>query len=129
MHFQLGAQILIAAVDRISDHPGERDLCKPQTLDHLPGLLAFGLEAHDVGNPCLLTVLAIFDPAHGKIEFAIQERLAFRASVSEEHPDLAIFQVACRAAMLSRHSRRFFAAFAKTRFVDHQDGVRIAQVF
>ena len=103
MSFQPGAQILITAVDRISDHPGERDLRLPQTLDHLASLLAFGLEAHGVGNPCLLTALTIFDPAHGQIQFAIQQGVVFRAGVSEEHPDLAIFQVARRAAVLPGH--------------------------
>ena len=79
------------------------------------------------GIPASSAPLAILDPAHGQIQFAIQEGVAFRAGVSEEHPDLAIFQVARRAAMLPGHPCGLFATLAKTRFVDHQDRVRITQ--
>ena len=127
MRFQKGSQILIPAVDGIGHYPGERDLRFPETFDHLAGQLAFRLKAHRVGNPCLSAPFGIPDPSQGQIQFAIQEGVAFRAGVSEEHPDLAIFQVARRAAMLPGHPRGLVATLAKTRFVDHQDRVRITQ--
>src|SRR6266851_5991105 len=103
MGFQPGTQIPIPAVDGISNDPGEGDLGFPEALDHLSGLLTFGVKAHLFWNACLSAPLPILDPAQGDVEFSIDQRVAPGAHVGQKYSHLTIFQLACCAAMLIRH--------------------------
>jgi len=128
MRFQPEAEVQIPSIDGISDHPGKRNLCVPQTLDHLSGQFAFGRKASGIRNACFPTAFAILDPAQREVQFPIEQCVAEAADVGEKHPDLTIFELARRSAILFRHSCRFLAAFTKARFVDHQDRLGITQL-
>src|SRR3989440_3141003 len=79
------------------------------------------------GNPASWHRFRSLIQRMGRYNSGSCEGVTFRAGVSEEHSDLAIFQVAGRVAMLPGHPCRLFASLAKTRFVDHQDRLRITQ--
>lgn len=83
MRFEPEAQVQIRAIDTIGHHPGNRDLCPQDPLQHLLGQLTFGLEARPFGNTYLSTSLSIVDPVLGQIELAVDEAVAFRAHVRE----------------------------------------------
>ncbi len=125
--FQPDASVQIPTLDGIGNDPGKRNLRLPKALDHLSGQFTFGLKANGVGNTCLPTPLLILSPAQGKIQFPIQQRVAFDAGVGEKDPDLTVLNLARRPTLLLCDTCRFFPSFGKAGLVDHQDGLWIKE--
>src|SRR5947209_8495769 len=100
MSFEPGAQIQVAAIDRIGHHPGNGDLSCADALDHESGQFTLRLKMNRVRNPCLSTSLTIVCPWLGKIEFTIQQGVSLGTHVGEKHAHLRVLDLSAGSAIL-----------------------------
>ena len=61
-----GAQIQVAAIDRICHHPGNGEVSVKDPCEHLDGQFWLGLEAHRLGNMGGLTPFPISHQSKGR---------------------------------------------------------------
>src|SRR5712691_1543965 len=127
--FQPRAQLVLVSIDRVSHDPCNGDLRAVDTLDHLPGQFAFRLKMNGLRNASLAAALWIIDPSFGQIQVAINERMPTAGDISEKHGDLTVLNHAAGATILLLDPGGFLALFRKARFVDHQDGGFLPQLF
>ena len=122
MRFQPGAQVQVAPIDRISYHPGDRDLSLPDAFKHLLSqfTLSFGNEPFQ--EYPLLGTASVLYPWQGKIEFPIDEGMPSRRDIGEKHADLAVLDLPGRPTVLHLDARRLLPALGETGFVNDQDG-------
>jgi hypothetical protein len=86
------------------------------------------LKPNRLRNTRLQATLTVLYPFQGKIEFTINERMAFRAHVREKHTDLTIFDLFCRSTILLRNSCRLISLLgnyvsSKINTLDQQEDV------
>ena len=115
MGFQPGAQILVAAIHRVGDHPSHRHASLMQALEHLKCQVGFGAKGDGVGNARLLATHMIVEPVLRYVEFAINERMTAGRDIGEEDPYLAVLHVPGRAAILLFDACRVRATVALCR--------------
>ena len=106
MRLQPGAQVQVAAIDRIGHHPGDGDRSLPEALHHLNRQFRFGLEAHRLRDACSLTPIMILDPVERQIEFAVNEGMSLGRDVGEKDADLTVLDLSGRPAVLHLDARR-----------------------
>ena len=78
-----GTQSLIATIHGISHNPRDGNMSMVDALDHLSGQLTLCLETNGIRNTRLLRALTILYPFQRKVEFTVDERMAFRRHVAE----------------------------------------------
>jgi hypothetical protein len=71
---------------------------------------------------------SIAGPALGQVERPIDQRVALRAGIGQEHPDLAVLDPARRARILPLHADRVRALLQKAGLIQHQHSIRIAKM-
>src|SRR5512135_244637 len=128
MGFQPRTQIQIAAIDRISHHPGNGDSSLPEAFDHLDCQFWLRLEAHRFWNTSSAPAIAILTPVQGQIEFAINEGVPFGRHIREKDPHLTVLDLARRSTILEANAGRLLAPLGKAGFIDGQDGRLLAQL-
>src|SRR5258708_30325604 len=100
MGFPPHAEIQIATIPCVGGDPGKRNPRSPHALDHLSSQLTFGLKARCLRNASLSAACGVVEPFLGKIEFAVDEGVSFRPHVTQQHPDLTVFNHSRRSAIL-----------------------------
>jgi hypothetical protein len=97
-------------------------------LPHLFGQGWLGRKASVGWDPGLLTTGAVGGPLLRQIELAVQQGMAVPARITQKDPDLAVLDLAGRAAIWPGHAGRVLPCFQKSRLVDDQHAVRVPQM-
>ena len=100
-----GTQSLIAPIHGISHDPRDGNMSMVDALDHLSGQLTLCLETNGIRNIRLLRALTILYPFQRKVEFTVDERMAFGRHVAEKDPDLTVFEISGGPAILLFYAR------------------------
>ena len=109
MDFQPGAQVLMATIHRVGNHPIHRHASVMQALKHLDSQIGFRAEGDRVGNARLLAARTIVEPVLRHVEFAIDEGMATCRDVGEEHAHLTVLHLASGATILLFDARRMLS--------------------
>jgi len=113
-------QVRHVAVDAVGGDPGGGHARVERPFAH--GLRQFGLrrEGAIVRDPGGAAALAVVGPTGGQVERPIQEGVAARAGIGEEHADLGVGAPPRRAAVPRPDPRRLAALLQEPDLVDHQ---------
>src|SRR5258707_10420731 len=128
MRFQPHTQIQIAAIDRISYHPGNGNSSLPEAFDHVHSQFGLCLEAHRIRDTSGSTPIPIFTPIEREIQFTINQSMSFGRYIREKDSNLTVLHSSSRSTVLQANPSRFFASLGKAAFVDDQDGRLQAQL-
>src|SRR3954447_3108446 len=122
MALQHDAQRLVAAINRVAQHPCAGYAGLNRSRNHRDADLRFGGERHVFGNACRFATLHILDPVLRQIKTAVYKRMSLWARVAKENADLAVLDPAGRAAVLARDPNRVIALLEEAGFVENQHG-------
>ena len=67
-------------------------------------------------------------PGLGQVQRPVDQGMPVPAGIGEKHPDLAVLDAACGAGVLAFDAGRLVALLQEAGLVEHQHGIRIAEV-
>jgi hypothetical protein len=125
---QLGSQSGVGAVDLIAGHPGGRDPGVQRPAEHPGRQGRLGRKPDLGGDAGRLAAVGFVDPAPGDVQVPVDQGVPGIGGVSQVDRDLGVLDPASGAGVLALHPNRPGALLEIPRLVDHQHGLRVAQV-
>lgn len=129
MGFQPVAYLLLAPIDRITDHPFYCYVRLVDALHQMDGEFWFGAKGDGLRNTDFASAHRIIHPLVGQVQFPVDESMAKGGDVGKEDADLAVLDLACGATILLFDAYRALALFGKAGFVDSHNCLQGAKVF
>src|SRR5271157_1391608 len=124
---QHDAQRLVAAVNRVAQHPSARNASVQRRRHHCDADLGLRGELHITWNSGQLPPLGVLNPVLWQIEAAVDQGVTFRARVTEENADLTVLDPPGGPAVLTRNPDRMAALLQEPGLVQNQDARWIAE--
>ncbi|ESZ00014.1 hypothetical protein X736_33245 [Mesorhizobium sp. L2C089B000] len=125
--FQHPAKAAVRPVDSVAQNVSAWDAAIERRLDHGARHLWLGCKLDRLRDRRPGTSRPILCPSLRQIKATINQRLAVAARVSQEHADLAVLDPPRRSRVLTRDTGGTIALLHKSRLVDDQDAILIAQ--
>jgi len=94
-------------------------------INNVQTQLPLSLELYILGNPCLLSPLAILRPTLRQIQAPAQNGVSLLAHMVHAHGNLAVAYFAQSPGILPLHSHRMSPLLGKAGIVDHPHRVRL----
>src|SRR5436190_5437978 len=117
-------------VERVGRQPARWHILVLEQVSHqLDGQFRFGFERQLGWYADLVAQagLLVSEPAFGHKQLSSEQRVAFATGVAKIDANLAIGELAQRAAVLMCDRRRVLALFGHTRFIDQDDRILLTQ--
>ena len=121
------AQAAVVPVDAIPRHPGGRDPSREGPSQPLLGQRRLRGHAPRLRNPGLAAALTSVGPRGGQRACTLQQGMAQRTRLPQQHPHLAMRHLTDRPTILTGDPGRVAAFFHQPGRVDHQHGFRLPQ--
>jgi hypothetical protein len=126
---ELPAEPAVRAVDLVAQHPGAGQARIQRPTDHPRREHRLGGEGDLLRDGRLGPLgLVLAPPLPGKVEFAVDQRVALAAGVGEEDADPGILDPARGAAVLPRHPGRVLALLQEPGLVHDEHPIRRAEM-